>query len=355
MRTVLFSPRQRRSAQASTSDLVVCIVAAAVLLAGSGSGAGLAQDVAQCERYAGGYEEGVGPLTRVRGTPGNDTLVGTAASELFLAGEGNDTIDAAEGGLDIICAGEGDDRIGGGGTVDIVVADAGDDGISGVPAPPGADYRATLIIDFEFAPRRVVVDLAAGTASGWGADKLSGVASVFGSRYGDSLRGDRETNALAGRTGDDQLFGAGEEDSLSGGSGNDTIDGGPGFDYIDYSSAKRRVKLDLLRGTATGEGADRVRSVEWIEATRFADVIVGDNDREFVFASGGKDVVVGHGGADQLGGGPGNDNVGGGAGNDRIYGERGNDKLDGGPGRDTVHGGPGVDRCRRAEVRSSCP
>jgi hypothetical protein len=81
-------------------------------------------------------------------------LVGTPASELFRAGERNDMVDAAEGGLDIVCAGEGDDRIVAGGTIDIVVADAGEDTIAGDPAPPGAEYEATPLMEFRFAPRR---------------------------------------------------------------------------------------------------------------------------------------------------------------------------------------------------------
>ncbi len=43
------------------------------------------------------------------GTPGNDTLTGTAAAETFIGGSGNDTING--NGADVIYAGQGDDVI----------------------------------------------------------------------------------------------------------------------------------------------------------------------------------------------------------------------------------------------------
>jgi len=85
------------------------------------------------------------------GGPGNDTLTGGGASEMFLGGSGNDTITPG-GGIDVVSADDGDDQVnirdrtadlarGGAGT-DSVVADVGQldvlDGFEAVDRTPNA-------------------------------------------------------------------------------------------------------------------------------------------------------------------------------------------------------------------------
>src|SRR5207237_925350 len=78
------------------------------------------------------------------------------------------------------------------------------------------------------SPHRMHVDLAAGTATGWGSDTLQQVEDVAGSSHEDVLEGDGHPNRLFGSAGNDVLLGRGGADSLSGGDGDDFLAGGAG-------------------------------------------------------------------------------------------------------------------------------
>jgi Ca2+-binding RTX toxin-like protein len=83
----------------------------------------------------------------------------------------------------------------------------------------------------------VTVDLALGTATGWGADTLVAIEDVIGSARDDVLRGDAGPNALEGGSGDDELAGRAGDDVLTGGPGSgDAADGGEGTDPCDAES-----------------------------------------------------------------------------------------------------------------------
>ena len=204
----------------------------------------------------------------VRGQSGNDTLIGGAAHEDFEPGEGDDAVKAGRR-ADRIFEGPGSDRTDGG---------------------PGSD-----VIDFRASPRAVVADLATGTASGWGADRLSRIELVFGSRFADVLRGDANGNHLSGERGADRIVGRAGDDFLIGGSGDDRLTGGLGGD--------------------------------------------------FVFAESGRDVVLG---------GPGHDELFGGAGPDRLFArDHRRDRLNGGAGFDCAVLDRDLDRPLAIEA-SSC-
>jgi Ca2+-binding RTX toxin-like protein len=94
----------------------------------------------------------VGPYeVTASGGPGNDTLTGGGASETFLGGSGNDTISPG-GGIDVVSADDGDDQVNirdrtadlarGGDGNDSVVADVGQldilDGFEAVDRTPNA-------------------------------------------------------------------------------------------------------------------------------------------------------------------------------------------------------------------------
>jgi Ca2+-binding RTX toxin-like protein len=94
-------------------------------------------------------------------------------------------------------------------------------------------------ITFFNAVGPVTVDLTAGTATGQGADTITGFTFVHGGSFDDTIAGDANPNFVHGGTGndtisgldgDDYLFGEEGDDVIDAGNGNDTVDGGPDTD-----------------------------------------------------------------------------------------------------------------------------
>src|SRR5204862_218468 len=116
-----------------------------------------------------------------------------------------------------------------------------------------------------------------------GADTLRGTAGkdvIAGLRGADVIRGlggvdiacgGRGDDVLAGGAGDDTLIGRGGGfDMLSGQGGDDVLRGGRGFDLADYFDANldeglsiaHPITVDLVAGTATGQGSDTLRGID---------------------------------------------------------------------------------------------
>ena len=93
-------------------------------------------------------------IANVTGSPQNDSLTGDAGPNILAGGNGADTIDGTGGN-------------------DTVSGDAGSDTAS-----------------YAFAPNAVTINLATGTASGWGLDAFSAIENATGSAFNDSLLGD---------------------------------------------------------------------------------------------------------------------------------------------------------------------
>ena len=121
-----------------------------------------------------------GVMVNIKGTGGDDTLIGTSQRDVTHGRAGNDTI-KARGGSDLICGGSGND---------LIIAKGGGDRVY----------------------------------AGSGADEIRGGDGV------DLLRGDLGPDRLFGQNGDDELFGNSGVDELWGGAGFDTLNGGPADD-----------------------------------------------------------------------------------------------------------------------------
>lgn len=188
------------------------------------------------------------------GTPRDDFLEGTDGHDVIAGLGGNDTI-VGFGGDDVICGGDGDDTL---------IGDEGNDhlfGESGADELHGQDEADTLdggqgpdslsggpgrdVVTHLYAPRALRVDLARGSARGWGADYIEGVEDANGWTFDDVLIGDSGDNdlygslpygydsgadLLIGRRGNDELKGLDGSDDLRGGRGRDRLHGGPGKD-----------------------------------------------------------------------------------------------------------------------------
>ncbi|MGQ0669071.1 MAG: calcium-binding protein [Actinomycetota bacterium] len=235
------------------------------------------------ENAKGWGSDSLSEIDEVIGSVFDDTLTGGDGGDTLHGGEGNDALFGA-GGNDVLKGGEGDDSFDGGeGNLDTA--------------------------NFAGAPGAVTVNLATGTATGWGSDTLTAIQGVIGSDFDDVLTGDPEQNTFDGR------------------GGNDMITGGGGQDTASFATAPGIVVVDLGAGTATGDGTDTLAAISSIIGSGFDDSLTG--------SASVNDIAAGPG-------------------NDAISGLGGNDRLDGGNGTDTLDGGEGNDVCRNGETVTNC-
>ena len=93
---------------------------------------------------------------------------------------------------------------------------------------------------------------------------------------GDDIAFSSAALTLAGLGGNDTLTGDTEDDTLIGGIGDDAYTGGGGTDTADLSGAARALNVDLLAGTASGDGSDTFATVENVIGSPGSDVLAGD-------------------------------------------------------------------------------
>lgn len=288
---------------------------------------------------------------------------GTVVSSVRFAG-GSDLYDGREGSVGgLVDGGAGDDRlIGGSGTEhfsggagnDVLDGGAGADSLSG---GEGFDYAL-----YNDASGGVVVDLLFASSENTGeaaGDSYVSIEGLYGSSFGDNLRGDQndnwlwgnggsdylfgrggndvlvgsgDTDTLVGEDGDDTLYGNDGSDYLYGGAGADSLNGGNGFDYALYSFATTSIIADLQFASQTsGEAVgDSYTGIEGLVGSAFLDSLRGDAGDNYLWGAGGSDALYGRDGNDVLIGGAGNDHLIGGSGNDTfVFGT--------GDGRDTIY------------------
>ena len=238
----------------------------------------------------------------ITGSAGNDTLSGTGESDLLLGQQGDDTL----------------------------LGSSGDDTLDGGSGFDAASYRGALqAIDADLALGRAVwLQRLDGTGAPGKTDVLRDIEALYGSKGGDTLRGDAHANRLHGgfgadlldgRAGDDTVFGDEGDDTLVASAGSDTLDGGMGLDMLSFAGESLAVVADLASGSASIGG-------------------VADSDRwlsiEGLIGGSGDDTLLGDGGANVLDGAAGNDQLRGRDGDDSLRASAGSDTLDGGAGND---------------------
>jgi Ca2+-binding RTX toxin-like protein len=263
----------------------------------------------------------LGKKATLVGTARADLIKGTARADVIVGRGGGDTIKGL-GGSDWICSGKGKDKVIGGGASDLLLGNEGNDALSGGAGNDlffggaGNDTfnGGTGISDlatYFFAPSGVQADLTAGTATGGeGADTLTAIEDLEGSRFDDTLTGDSGWNFFYP------------------GGGNDTVAGGGDIrERVDFFSSASAVIVDLTAGTATGEGTDTLTGIGQVFGSQHDDTITGDANPNTLL---------------------------GGAGNDTVSGAAGDDTLNGMDGTDTLDGGDGTDTCANGETNTNC-
>lgn len=214
----------------------------------------------------------------IDGTAGNDDVGVTASDGILTANVGGESADYALSGIGTITVNllAGDDTLVVGGGVPKVVAYGGD----GNDTMSGGDGNDTMF-------------------AGAGNDLL------YGGVGHDALRGEDGNDTVYGELGDDRLYGDKGLDLLYGGDGADRLDGGTGNDT-------------LLGG-------------------RNQDVLMGMAGYDLLSGEDGKDTLLGGDQKDTLNGGNGWDSMDGGLGDDDFY------AIDATMYADTVVGGGGND------------
>jgi Ca2+-binding RTX toxin-like protein len=156
-----------------------------------------------------------------------------------------------------------------------------------------------------------------------GQDKFTNIEDVDGSAYNDTIYGNDSKNIIKGLAGSDTLDGRGGGDELYGGSGYDILFSGSGDDYLDggedtdtvnYKNATNGVivRLDKPDGDehddyATGYGTDKLKNIEDVSGSNFADTIYGSNSTNYIMGMDGDDKIISGRGYDFIDGGVGSD------------------------------------------------
>ena len=156
-------------------------------------------------------------IENIAGSSFDDKISGNSLANELQGNAGDDVINASSND-DFINGGAGDDFLFGSRGADVIDGGSGNDTAS-----------------YSNSDARVVVDLAAGTATGSGhgsGDTLTNIENIFGSRHNDDIFGDDNDNVLEGFNGVDELFGLGGDDTLIGGNGIDFLNGGTGNDVL---------------------------------------------------------------------------------------------------------------------------
>ncbi|WP_146006582.1 calcium-binding protein [Bradyrhizobium forestalis] len=239
-------------------------------------------------------------LTRISyaNATGSVTVDLTAHSATGDSSVGTDTL-VGSGFAGVVGSGFGDQMLGsanGPGTVEIFEGRAGDDFIDGRAGFDRADYALDPT-----AMGGINVQLAAGIVTGdaatVGTDTLRSVESVRGSNAADVF------NAV-GFSGTSQNGGSnGTFNEFIGMGGNDSITGN-GNTRVAFTNATGAVTVDLLAGTASGDGStgsDTFSGVNAVMASMYNDTIRGSNittATETFTGLAGDDFIDGRGGFD---------------------------------------------------------
>src|SRR4029453_14232339 len=318
-----------------------------------------------------------GDFVGVIGSPGTDTLVGSAAAEYFAPNGGTNNVVTGGGGAD-----ELDFSFEASGVTVETKAGTGvsEDGTSnttftGTFFVDGSDFVDTLDFSGETGPiaanlgDTALVPADTAFCGPDAANDVDGATTVNGSKAfenaigsakGDTISGSGANNDLNGGDGDDKLCGLAANDNLLGGPGNNSLDGGTGFDATSYPDGPGEPgdgggEAGLTVGFGTGpDRNDVVVNIENLTGSDGQDDLRGSDGNNSIKGGKSADNIRAGSGDDTVKGGAGKDALRGGSGDDDLFGGGANDMLFGGGGTDFGDGGKGKDVCQGVEIKKSC-
>jgi Ca2+-binding RTX toxin-like protein len=119
--------------------------------------------------------------------------------------------------------------------------------------------------------------------------------------------------------GDDRIAGGRAIDFMEGGPGDDLINGGRGVgDHTLYERTTHRIVANLKKQKVTGQGNDKLSSVDSVHSGSGNDLLIGTNEFNDLTAFEGNDVIRAFDGDDYTNGGAGDDTTAAGPGFDVI-------------------------------------
>jgi len=242
---------------------------------------------------------------KIEGGTGNDSIYGGNQNDTLFGGWGNDTI-YGNSHDDFIEGGEGDDTISG----DITAAKIAEiqTEINNLSNPIYSLSHRFGFISKKFTtnPEQIAALQELIT------NLESGNDIILAGDGNDFVTGDEGNDLVIGNAGNDNLSGNEGNDTIYGRSGSDVIEAGAGDDYV-----------------SGGDGYDTIN---------------GNDGHDIIYGNGGVDVIYGNDGNDNIYGGSGNDQLFGNLGNDNIYGGSGTNIIEGNDGDDNITGGEDYDR-----------
>ena len=181
-----------------------------------------------------------------------EDLYGSSHDDNLRGHGGANNIWGADGN-DIIFGRNGNDSLYGLNGDDMMVGGAGGDFLNGGAGRDRAQYNdagAGLTVDLQVAANNT--DIAIG-------DSFVSIEDLYGSNFGDILRGDAGSNSIWGANGNDAILGRDGEDSLFGGNGDDTLIGQAGRDFLYGNGGNDTFVYQDIADTATNFLRDQIR------------------------------------------------------------------------------------------------
>ncbi|MFZ2726688.1 MAG: cadherin-like domain-containing protein [Methylococcaceae bacterium] len=158
-------------------------------------------------------------IENVTGSSAANTLTGDASNNVLKGGAGDDTFFAGANG-------------------------GGTDVYDG-----GTNTTIGDTVNYSTSTDAVTINLSSSVSqlvsTSQGSDTFSGIESIIGTGFADSLTTSNANSTLSGAAGNDSLTGGNGNDSLNGGANNDTLVGGAGSDTLNGAGQSDTITGDL--------------------------------------------------------------------------------------------------------------
>ena len=265
---------------------------------------------------------------------GSETVVlgGTAGNDILIAGSSDDDTIWGDAGNDRLDGGDGNDNVFGGAGDDIITSAGGNDNLD------GGDGNDVIFDSHSMLP----LDLGNLIKGGKGQDFIytfEDISTVFAGEGNDFILGAKSNlpemggegddwiewgtqdgapgdnmnpfllddipgnDIFVGGSGFDEMIGEGGDDIFVGSDGQTKMDGMSGFDWATYKNDKFGITVDMrlpifapahgnpigTLATAVGQSPssilDRFAEVEGLSGSKFADILIGDNQDANIIAT----------------------------------------------------------------------